>query len=431
MSLVGIVVLDGLAPPAPSADDRREASQGAGPFVRIAGVELVTRQLHSMVQGGAERVLVLPGRHRTRFEGLVARDARLRRLPLEVRYADLPSVLQELGERSAIVAGPQAFFGPGVARAAATTSDPATVDGLEIMMGPARALAAGGTLSTHGLPDERDAYACTVASGAQVRTAKRHIFRNVSKKTSGWVSRNINSLLSIPTSYVISELPITPNMITIFTTVVGLASAVFVAFGDALNLAIGGVLFQLAAALDRVDGEIARSKFQASKRGAWIDTVGDNLTYLCFVAGLTWGLYRASGQGWVVTLGGGLLVTLIAMLLVMYGYLRKYTDSGSLVAVTTDMEERLAGEHKPLVYRALDRIRFVGKRDFFSLAACVVLVLGRVDVAFFCAIGVVGGTIAYFASAATKAFRSAKPASLDPASAAPGSSHASDDRMTL
>jgi phosphatidylglycerophosphate synthase len=431
MSLVGIVALDGLAPPAASAGDPREVSPGAGPFVRIAGVELVTRQLHNMVQGGAERVLVLPGRHRTRFEELVARDARLRRLPLEVRYADLPSVLGELGERSAIVAGPQAFFGPGVARVAATTSSPSTVDGLEIMMGPAGALAAGGTLPAHGLPDERDAYACTVASRAQVRTAKRHIFRNVSKKTSGWVSRNINSLLSIPTSYVISELPITPNMITIATTVVGLASAVFVAFGDALNLAIGGVLFQLAAALDRVDGEIARSKFQASTRGAWIDTVGDNLTYLCFVAGLTWGLYRVTGQGWVVTLGGGLLVTLIAMLLVMYGYLRKYTDSGSLVAVTTDMEERLAGENKPLVYRALDKIRFVGKRDFFSLAACVVLVLGRVDVAFFCAIGVVGGTIAYFASAATKAFRSTKPAVLDAASAAPGGSQAADERMTL
>jgi phosphatidylglycerophosphate synthase len=407
MDLVGLLALDGFevegaAPPEGSPD----------PFVRIAGVELVTRQVRVLLQGGADRVVVLPGRHAAALRALMARDVRLQGLALEVWDDDVQAALAALGHTRVLMAGPEAFFGPGLVRWARAFDGAARVTGARLCVGPAASLLVA-TPPEVAPPDERDAYVVSVTDRSVVRRAKQHIFRNVTKPTSGWVSKHINSLFSIPVSYAISELPITPNMVTVATTVVGLASAAFVAFGDPLNVAIGGLLFQLAAAMDRVDGEIARSKYQASENGAWIDTVGDNLTYLAFVVGITWGYYRATGGTWILATGAGLLVVLGLMLVAMYAYLKRFTQSGSLVAVTTDMEARLEHGQKPLVYRLLDRIRFAGKRDFFSLATCVVCAFGRIDVVFFGAMAVILGTIAYFASAARKAFGAREDAPQD------------------
>ncbi|MEZ4820260.1 MAG: CDP-alcohol phosphatidyltransferase family protein [Bdellovibrionota bacterium] len=257
------------------------------------------------------------------------------------------------------------------------------------------------TISSHS-PDENHPYILNIHSHKDCRDGKRAIFRNVTKTTSGWVSKNINSLISLPISKLISPLPITPNMITFLNTLVGIASAVFVAQGHTQGVLMGGILFQLSAAFDRVDGEIARSKFQSSKYGSWIDTAGDNITYIAFLIGLTVGCYKRFGNVNYLYAGFALIFIMLVMLAVMYRFLIRKGGSGSLVEVTTSVEKKMQGQNKPFIYRSLDKIRFAGKRDFFSLVCMFVCMADQLLILFGCALAVIIGNIAYFTSAMIK-----------------------------
>ena len=116
----------------------------------------------------------------------------------------------------------------------------------------------------------------------------------------------------------------------------------------------------------------------AGDYGEWIDTIGDNLTYASFVVGLTLGMHRHTGAPFVLYLGFGLLGLLLALLGIMYSYLLRNTKSGSLVAVYKDMEAKYEGRRKPLLYSLLDKIRFMGKRDFFSLAVFFICAFNQI-----------------------------------------------------
>ena len=111
------------------------------------------------------------------------------------------------------------------------------------------------------------------------RAAKNMLFTQVTKKTSGFISRHINARISIPTSKLLIETGASPHLVTVLLVMTtGLAASYFMLFPDHYpTLVLAGVLWQLAAVFDRCDGEIARVKLCESKFGAWFDTVTDNV----------------------------------------------------------------------------------------------------------------------------------------------------------
>lgn len=207
--------------------------------------------------------------------------------------------------------------------------------------------------------------------------AKRAIFRNVTKPTSGPVSRHINARISIPITRVLCEFGVTPNQMTVFTTLLGLVSAWYIAQGTFMDLAVGGLLFQLCAALDRVDGELARSGFMASERGAWIDTVGDNLVYLAAIVGLNLGYYRYGLSydwpfvDWIPVAGIGISTFAFVMIAGMGWYLYTNDRPGTMTAVHRDLATKLDASDVGWTYRILDSMTVLGKRDSFSLIAFI------------------------------------------------------------
>lgn len=227
-------------------------------------------------------------------------------------------------------------------------------------------------------PPTRAHYVVPVAGPGDIRKAKAAIFRGVFKPTSGPVSVHFNSKLSIPVSWVLSETAVTPNMITVVTTLIGFISAWMFSRGDWSGLFWGGTLFQLCAALDRCDGEIARSKFMDSPSGAWVDTFGDNITYVAYLTGLTLGYAKftstigSAWAPWVHFVGFGSLGLTVFLLGGMYLYLYRNKKSGTLVAVYKDFEARVDGKRAGVVYRILDSLKILGKRDSWSLAIGVV-----------------------------------------------------------
>ena len=72
---------------------------------------------------------------------------------------------------------------------------------------------------------------------------------------------------------------------------IGLAGAVFFAFGSYHSGVIGALLFQLSVIIDCCDGEIARLTYSESKFGQELDILADNLVHMAIFSGIAWGVF--------------------------------------------------------------------------------------------------------------------------------------------
>ena len=94
--------------------------------------------------------------------------------------------------------------------------------------------------------------------------AEQKLDRWLVKPTDGVFAR-MNRRISIPISRQLIKLPITPNMISLFTLLVGFASGLLFASGGYWNILAGAVLSVWASILDGCDGEVARLKLLESR----------------------------------------------------------------------------------------------------------------------------------------------------------------------
>jgi len=146
------------------------------------------------------------------------------------------------------------------------------------------------------------------------QTAERKLNRWLVKPTDGIYAR-LNRRISIPISRQLIKFPITPNMVSIFTLGVGIASAGFFAYGGYWSTLLGALLCLWASILDGCDGEVARLKLLESAFGCWLETICDYLFYLFLFVGMTIGLYRSSGSRSYLVCGALLLFGAIASFL--------------------------------------------------------------------------------------------------------------------
>jgi len=115
-----------------------------------------------------------------------------------------------------------------------------------------------------------------VDTPAAWREARRRLLSRLSGKgEDGFVSRLINRPVSIRISARLASTSITPNQITAASFLITLAGAALLATGKVGLTVAGGLVVQAASILDGCDGEIARLKHWATRRGAWLDTILD------------------------------------------------------------------------------------------------------------------------------------------------------------
>ncbi len=79
---------------------------------------------------------------------------------------------------------------------------------------------------------------------------------------------------------------ITPNIVTLFSIIIGIISGVAFAFHLTI---IGILLFTLAYTLDCLDGQLARFHNLHSEFGLWFDNTGDRITEVAVIIGLSIG----------------------------------------------------------------------------------------------------------------------------------------------
>lgn len=204
------------------------------------------------------------------------------------------------------------------------------------------------------------------------KRAEELLFTTVGKTATGWISRNINSKFSLPTSRLLIKTPLTPNMISVLINVIGSLCGVFYAIGHPV---IGALCLHAATILDRCDGEVARVKLMETKKGEWVDTISDQFTMLSFILGVPIGYYFTSGSYIAIVLGGiNISIFLFFVIWALY-FLKKYTNSGSLVKYF-EVDTLFESKDTSIMRKFIKIVRPLGRRNVYSLAFLLLAIFG-------------------------------------------------------
>jgi len=186
------------------------------------------------------------------------------------------------------------------------------------------------------------------------REARRSLLSRLSGKgEDGFVSRLINRPVSTRISALLSSTSITPNQITAASFLIALASAALLATGKTGLTIAGGLVVQASSIIDGCDGEIARLKHWATRRGAWLDTILDRYADSLVTLAITLA-YARLHPGPLAWLGG------MAAL------------AGFILASYTTKEYAIRHE-QPYPNDILNRLK---RRDLRLLGICVGAVVG-------------------------------------------------------
>ena len=88
--------------------------------------------------------------------------------------------------------------------------------------------------------------------------------------------------------------PVTPNQVTIAAIIAGLVAAILYAGGTATTIAAAGLFITLKDLLDSADGQLARAKQLYSRRGRFLDSIGDFAVDAAVFAALGWTLQQSN-----------------------------------------------------------------------------------------------------------------------------------------
>lgn len=257
----------------------------------LAGLSLALRAVLCLQEAGAARLYVLgaaPGAGRERelglddgrvrvpvlHEGLPERDALWLRADVSCHRA-LPARLAALARAEA-----------GPVRAGDT-------DGLWWVPAAhgaslAQALAADRSAeAARSEPLHRGEFVLSVRDAHERALCYRAHLRSLIKPTSGLMEKLYMRPLSRHLTRLFVPTPVTPNQMSVVTLGLALYAAYLVSRPEPGALVAAGLLHIAMRIVDCVDGELARLRYQASRFGQWLDSVGDGIGMAAFLAGVT------------------------------------------------------------------------------------------------------------------------------------------------
>jgi phosphatidylglycerophosphate synthase len=393
----------------PTVDSERSREPGS-PAQKLLGLTLLERTVLATAQSGV-KLFLLVGDGGGGWENVTARlseDTRVIKRSLQLEF--LPVARLKDMARDGKVRRPfwlfrgHIVFDPGlpavVASAERGEDETLHLTGGLSLCPPsvfphlAEALAPGGALlSEAGLWEEllgESGYrtfeagprlCLEVSDRASFKAAERGLLDTARKATDGFFSRHFNRHISLFLTRLFLKTGIAPSVQSVATLLIGLASGWFISRGGYGPSALGACLFDFASIFDGCDGENARLTFRTSKLGGFLDITGDAFIFVLFFLCLPVGLYRASRQAVWLWFGGLALVSMGLFYLQLVRYMKKARLGNNIIAIAKEIE---ANGAKPGLAGRLDaiaaRIAFIYRRDFFSTAACLIILVGGAKV---------------------------------------------------
>lgn len=373
-----------------------KGDEPAWPLVDVAGLTLTERNLMGLKRAGVRKVHLLCGREERQsvWEHLDKKiDRRLPDIriqdPADLAPGELPGLFIILDGRRVYHSGllsdavrrekPVAYTGNGQAAGIAVSRPDLMLD-----------CTVFGSLEKTGIPD--GTFSELADTPERAKEVKRFVFRSLIKPTDGWFAVNLNRPASISLSKILVRFPVHPNVVTVFTGLVGIASGLLPMLGTYLGFVAGGLLYQLASILDGVDGELARVKFLGSRTGEWLDTIGDDLTNVVYLTGVTIGVHRSMDAAALVWLGIAAVALFVISHGIMYWLLAVKFHSGDMFGFEWDIKKP-RGKQGRFSRFVVSLERFT-RRDFYAFLFMVLAVAGVAWVALPVALVGVSGTLA-------------------------------------
>jgi phosphatidylglycerophosphate synthase len=93
---------------------------------------------------------------------------------------------------------------------------------------------------------------------------------------------------------------VTPNHVTIASTIAGIIAAGFYLQNGAATTAVAGLMVTVKDLLDSADGQLARAKQQYTRIGRFLDSIGDFVVDATVFGAVGWILFRNSGDAWML-----------------------------------------------------------------------------------------------------------------------------------
>jgi 1L-myo-inositol 1-phosphate cytidylyltransferase / CDP-L-myo-inositol myo-inositolphosphotransferase len=149
------------------------------------------------------------------------------------------------------------------------------------------------------------------------KTMDNRLIQSCGLSNDSFMDRSVTRFISRQLTRQIIKTPVTPNMITLVSLIIGLgAAACFLAGSYAMGVAGAGLLL-LSTWVDCTDGEVARLKFLESPFGKQLDIICDNIVHMAVFFSIGLGLRAATGNDFFIVLGGfavlGCLVSFILL----------------------------------------------------------------------------------------------------------------------
>lgn len=182
-----------------------------------------------------------------------------------------------------------------------------------------------------------------VANAISAATAARSLWASLDSSTDGLVDKYFNRPVGRWFSRILAHTSVSPNQVSAAAILLGLVSAWFFAQGNYGTALWGGVLLQVSAIVDCVDGDLARVLFKESRLGKWLDIIGDQVVHFSVFVGIGIGLYRAGSEAPVLLLAtSAALGVVISFAVVTHGLLqpegRRNTRLQKLIDATTNRD---------------------------------------------------------------------------------------------
>jgi CDP-L-myo-inositol myo-inositolphosphotransferase len=136
-----------------------------------------------------------------------------------------------------------------------------------------------------------------------LKESERKLFTSLKGKGDRLVSRHLNRHISIPITKTISNIAVSPNLISIMSFLLCLVSGLLFALGNPLWILIAGILAQFSSIIDGVDGELARLKFRSSRYGSYLDSILDRYGDATIILGITYHLITFVSKPWIILAG--------------------------------------------------------------------------------------------------------------------------------
>lgn len=274
--------------------------------LRVAGLTVLDRLLVTLHRAGFGPLRVVgtgpwPELSRTRAWGI----------PVEMAAPG-----GRASERALVIAG-NLVLEQGVARTLRELGGRLVGEGGPLPAGMVEAGAPLGWEALDGLaPRPVAGVALEVTDGPSAARAADRLWSTVTSSSDGLVDRHFNRPVGrwMLSRWLVST-GVTPNQISVAATVVGLAGAWLLARGDPRAAVAGALVFQASAAIDCVDGDVARMAFKESPLGRWLDLGGDQVVHVAVFIGIALGLARQQ----VTAPVGGLAASAVAGALIAFG----------------------------------------------------------------------------------------------------------------